>query len=454
MDRGSIFSGAPFRTAIYATVVTSVILAVSGFLAYLEVEAALIKDLKAEILEEEYLLHEILLDAGGPSLQRAIEHLSSSYKSDNHLVGLFDQYGGHLAGRLEASPQADGWQQVVRSDDASSAWGEDYLVHSAQLQGYQTAVARSLWPVHRTLAILIESLMLLAAVVFVAILGLGYIVSTQTLRKLQTLEKTLDEVSKGDTDIRLPVSPANDQIDRISRQMNQHLDRLSTLMVSTKATVVAIAHDLKTPLSHGFMALQQASSQIERGGDPQPQLQELEQELGRLSSVFDTILRISRIETSGTPTNFSTVALNDIVDDIVETYGPIAEENGQHLVAKGASNAVMIRGDPMMLRQMLVNLLNNAIKYCPRGARIEVGVTTMADKAVLSVSDNGPGVPSEQLPNIFDPFFRLDSSRAEGSNGLGLALVHAIATRHGALISASDNAPGLKITVEIEQLGP
>ncbi|MEX0317621.1 MAG: hypothetical protein AB3N21_06705, partial [Ruegeria sp.] len=70
MDRGSIFSGAPFRTAIYATVVTSVILAVSGFLAYLEVEAALIKDLKAEILEEEYLLHEILLDAGGPSLQR------------------------------------------------------------------------------------------------------------------------------------------------------------------------------------------------------------------------------------------------------------------------------------------------------------------------------------------------------------------------------------------------
>ncbi len=451
MDRASVFSGAPFRTACYAALVVCIITAVFGYAAYTALEDRLRYNLEQQILEEEILLHEILLDGGTDALERAVEHLNNPNRSRLHLISLFDKHNSVLAGSIAKIPAANGWHEVDPEFVEFGGTAPVYLLRVSDYLGYRTVVARSMASMNQALTTLWEGLLLLTIASTATVLGLGYYVSSQSYRKLKWIEQTLDLVSQGDTDIRLPVSDVNDQIDRVSRLMNRHLERLSSLIISTQTTAVTIAHDLKTPLSHGFLALQQVFSEVEYGGDPRPKLFALENELKRLSAVFDTILRISRIESGGYQNQFKTVNLSAIVEEVVETYFPVAVDEDKTISADFNADTVLVRGDENMLKQLLINLVNNSLRYCPKGSWIQVSLRANADAVELVVADNGPGVPKPQIGRIFDAFFRADSSRALGGNGLGLALVKAVATRHGALVFAEDNDPGLKICVSFRK---
>ncbi|MHA3916726.1 HAMP domain-containing sensor histidine kinase [Halovulum sp. GXIMD14793] len=448
MDQGSVFAGAPFRAALYAATLFGIVLSVAGWFAYQRVEDALQQNLETQILEEQILLHEILMDGGGDALQRAVTHLNSPLSTQRHMVGLFDETGKFLAGNVELAPDYVGW--YVHSAEQRSFLGlqDAHLLNAARQDEYQTVVGRSLAPKNRTLMTLIEGLLVLGLIVFVSTLGLGYMLSRRSLTKLQTIEGTLDQVSRGDMTARLPVSSSNDQIDRIAAQVNQHLEQLSALMTTTRSTVAAIAHDLKTPLSHSFMALQQAFGQVDKEEDPRLQLEELESELQRLNSVFDTILRISRIETSGARTYFAKVDLHDLAHEMHDTLLAIAEDNDQKLELDVAPvDEAVVWGDHKMLMQLAYNLVNNAIQHCPAGTTVSISTQVVDETVELTIEDNGPGVADELRAQIFDPFFRTDSSRSTGGNGLGLALVRAIATRHRATVRAHDNHPGLRIVV-------
>ncbi|MEP0235145.1 HAMP domain-containing sensor histidine kinase [Roseibium sp.] len=411
-------------------------------------EIALQQNLEAQILEEQILLHEILRDGGGEALGRAVIELNSPLSSQRHMVGVFDEKGQHLAGNIDLAPDFVGWQ--VRSSGERSFLGleDGHLLNASRQDSLQTVVGRSLAPKNQALATLIEGLLLLSIVVLLTTLSLGYVLSRRNLLKLQTIEQTLNRVSLGDMAARLPVSQANDQIDRIAAQVNEHLEQLSALMTTTKSSVVAIAHDLKTPLSHGFMALQQALGKLDRAEDAREELENLESELERLSSVFDTILRISRIETAGAQTYFDNMDLNDAVREMQDTFAAVADEKGQTLVTgPGNSKDVLIWGDHKMLLQLAYNLVKNAIEHCPSGTKIELLADDQDGARRLIIADDGPGVADDLRASIFDPFFRTSSSRSSGGNGLGLALVRAIATRHGARVRAYDNGPGLRVIV-------
>ncbi|NVO57369.1 HAMP domain-containing histidine kinase [Rhodobacteraceae bacterium B1Z28] len=445
MDRASIFSGAPFRTACYAAMVVWVITAVFGYAAYLALQDRLRFNLEQQILEEELLLHEILLDGGADAVQRAVEHLNSPNRTGLHMIALFNNHNSALAGSVAKIPDANGWHEVDPDFVEVGGSAPVYLLHATDYLGYRTVVARSMTSLNQALTTLWEGLLFLTLATTSTVLGLGYYVSSQSYRKLKRIERTLDLVSQGDTDIRLPVSKMNDQIDRVSGLMNRHLDRLSSLLISTQTTAVTIAHDLKTPLSHGFLALQQVYSEVEYGGDPRPRLYELETELKRLSSVFDTILRISRIEAGGPNSQFTPVNLSALVEDVVETFSPIASDEEKVITADYNADTVLIRGDEHMLKQMLVNLVNNSLRYCPSGSWTRISLTATSESVELVVEDNGPGVPKAQIGKIFDAFYRAAATSNDNGNGLGLALVKAVAVRHGAMVSAEDNDPGLRI---------
>lgn len=447
MDRASIFSGAAFRIACYAATVVSVISAVFGYAAYQALEDRLRANLEQQILEEELLLHEILLDGGPEALQRALDHLNNPHKTGLHIVALFDKNSTILAGSIAKIPAENGWHEVDADFLDMGGLAPVYLMHVSDYLGYRTLVARSLTSIQQALNTLQIGLWLLTTATAGTVLGLGYYVSTQSYRKLQKIERTLDLVSQGNTEIRLPVTEMNDQIDRVSRLMNRHLERLSSLLISTQTTAVTIAHDLKTPLSHGFLALQQVYSELEYGGDPRAKLFELEMELKRLGSVFDTILRISRIEAGGSFKRFTTVNLSALVQEVIDTMCPVAAEQKKALSANFNADTILIRGDEQMLKQMLVNLLNNSMKYCPPASQIQVTLTATSESVELQVADDGFGVPEFHLDKIFDAFYRVGGYHNDTGNGLGLALVKAVAERHGAEIMAHDNDPGLKIRI-------
>jgi signal transduction histidine kinase len=232
--------------------------------------------------------------------------------------------------------------------------------------------------------------------------------------------------------------------------MNLHLDRLDRLMTVTRTEATAIAHDLRTPLSRAWLRLGQAMADIEAGRDAQGALADVEMELQRLGHIFDAILRISRLATAEDCSAFREVAVNRLLGEMQETFGPVAEGRGQTLTVCPARDALAVFTDQGMLSQLLANLVQNAITHCPAGTTISMGAEQAGTRTILTVSDTGPGIPESDRGRVFDLFFRLDPQRTGSGTGIGLALVRALADRLGATVSLSDAGPGLRVEIAFD----
>jgi signal transduction histidine kinase len=159
---------------------------------------------------------------------------------------------------------------------------------------------------------------------------------------------------------------------------------------------------------------------------------------------FDALLRIGQIEAGARRAKFQAVDLAEIAREVVEAFRPAAEEQGRAFITRlGAP--VPMQGDRELLTQMIANCLDNALTHTSPGVQVEVEARRGPLGAILSVADNGPGVPQGDLAKLFEPFFRGDASRGSPGAGLGLSLVAAIADLHGLACFAADNHPGLRI---------
>jgi len=177
-------------------------------------------------------------------------------------------------------------------------------------------------------------------------------------------------------------------------------------------------------------------------------LDRAQSEMETLGGVLDTVLRISRIETSDDSSSFTTFSAAELVRDLAQTFEPVLEGNGQSLDWETVpSSGAPIFGDRKMVQQMLVNLIENASRHAGTGAQIELAARSDNGATTIIVADNGPGIPAEKRDEVFEPFRRLNVSRGTPGAGLGLALVKAIASRHHARVALDDNHPGLRVTI-------
>jgi signal transduction histidine kinase len=238
----------------------------------------------------------------------------------------------------------------------------------------------------------------------------------------------------------------------VSRQINAHLDRLGELLAGMRNTIVAIAHDLKSPLNRAYMLLQDAADE-DAPAQASVKLKRAQSEMETLGGVLDTVLRISRIETSDDSSGFAAFSSAALLRDLAQTFEPVLEAAGQTLdSASVPAGGAMVFGDRRMVQQMLVNLIENASRHAGRGARIALSIQAVNGATAIVVADNGPGIPADKREDVFRPFRRLNVSRGTPGAGLGLALVKAIASRHHAHIALGDNQPGLRVTVTFPPL--
>lgn len=454
MDRGNVLSGAAFKATVYVLFISLSVLAASGTAAYYFVQNTMLTELASQIIEEEILLTEIYNKGGTAALTHTISDLENPVLLSTHLVGLFSDNSLKLAGNVTVAPDFIGWSQVRVESTEEGSGASHFYFKATNFDNLTLVIGRNLDLVMVTKMTLIRAFLGTAFGVATLVLGIGYLLSRQSFRKLETLETTLDRVSQGDTKARVPVSNSNDQIDRISRRVNAHLLRLDHLMLSTRTAVASIAHDLKTPLSRAFLSLQDTVNQLDLHADPRDALERTEAELLRVNAIFDTILRIARIEADASQSNFKTFDLVPMLYDLVETFAPIAEDRGQHLATLPTQNAsCTVVGDERMIRQMVVNLIQNAITHCPPETTITMSARLSPDGTVLDVTDTGPGIPETARLDVFDPFYRLDRSRTSTGSGLGLALVKAVAERHAATVILADMNPGLRVSISFPNSG-
>jgi signal transduction histidine kinase len=167
-------------------------------------------------------------------------------------------------------------------------------------------------------------------------------------------------------------------------------------------------------------------------------------EADQLLSTFAALLRIAQIESGSRKSGFKDIDLTNIFERVADAYRAVAEDQGKTLVTHLATG-VRVVGDNELLLQMVANLTENAIRHTPTGTSIVMSLESNTSGFQAIISDTGPGIPADQTKKVFEHFYRLDTARATAGNGLGLALVAAIAKLHDLQLELQDNQPGLKV---------
>jgi signal transduction histidine kinase len=362
--------------------------------------------------------------------------------------GLRDRQGVALAGRLGTARAPMGWS-LVRGPHAPN--GEPIRVLAIVLpDGYVLLVGDD----EARIEVLDGAVLrgfgwAFAGVVVLGVLG-GYALSRDVHRRLAAISGTAEAIIDGDLARRVPVRGSDDDLDRLAVTINRMLDRIAGLMESLKQVSSDIAHDMRTPLTR-------LRNRLESGlTNPQDRGAAMEGALAELDAILETfaaLLRIAQIESGVRRGAFQTCDLAAIARTVVEAFAPSAEDDSQTLSVEVA-RPILTEGDPELLTQMLVNLVENALRHAGPGARIVVSAARSDGAPVLSVSDNGPGVPAGEHERLFDRFYRLEASRSTPGSGLGLALVGAVARLHGADVRLVDAEPGLEARVRFAEPCP
>jgi len=263
-------------------------------------------------------------------------------------------------------------------------------------------------------------------------------------QRIHAIGNTLSAVAEGQIGRRIVLSGSGDDLDQVSERMNATLDRLQSLMESMRQISADIAHDLKTPIGRLRQKLDTALRSRKGEAELRRAITAAGSELDDVVETFDALLRIAQIEAGARRARFHSVDLRAVLVNIVEIYASVAEDAGMKLDGEfGLEGPALIFGDTELLTQMIANIVENAIRHCPAGSSISIVLSKKQVSAIVTIADNGRGIPEAERSKVFRRLYRLDQSRSTPGSGLGLPLVSAIADLHGAKIVLKDNSPGL-----------
>jgi signal transduction histidine kinase len=389
-------------------------------------------------------------DGGKQEVIDTIRHRQrSAYEQPFHYL-LLDARGKLLAGDLPLTAARSGWGRVTFVDDAPQP-GELSDPETLQTLGTRLAdgslliVGTDTFDVqrvrHRLAAFTIGSSV---ALTILALIG-GYFIGLMFLRRLDRVNAAVARIMAGSMSERLPPIGMSPELDHLSSNLNAMLDRIAKLMEGLRQVSTDIAHDLRTPLTR----LQQRLEAMHNSGTVEAYELGIElalAEIDEIHVIFRALLRIGMIEGGERPQPLIAIDLSELVGRVAEAYRPVAEDAGK-IFESVIGAGITVLGDAELLAQLFTNLIDNALVHTPDGTRITVALHLEAGHAIVTVADNGPGVPADERGKILKRFYRLDQSRHTPGAGLGLALVSSIAAVHGSELLIADNHPGLKVTL-------
>ena len=278
----------------------------------------------------------------------------------------------------------------------------------------------------------------------------GGLLSYRAVKPARDLTRTVREIlSTGALDKRVPLGRRRDDFTEMGRLFNQLLERNEALIRSMREALDNTSHDLRTPLTRLRAG---AESALARHDDPSAAREALAdslEESERILRMLDTLMDIAEAETGTMPLDIGKLDLPPLIREVVELYEVVAEENGI-LVETRLPPELLVMADPARLQQVVANLLDNALKYGNHGGKVDIEAHAAGDTAEIRVRDDGPGIPTDELPRIFDRLYRGDRSRSKRGLGLGLSFVRAVVdAHHGAVTVDSRPGHGTTFTVRL-----
>lgn len=444
MRGNSVLKSTPVRLAIIYVPLFVLCYLGANVVAYQMVVNFLDGRLNANVMER---YREIATAYDARGLTGAVEMINShgpAIRGQETIYMLWEPGGELLAGNAETADTPAGFSTLRPWDQHENS--SNYKFFRGKLGENDLVVGISYGDTDQLARIVLISFGWTTAIVFAIGIGGAAVLAYHMRRRISALSRTAHAIGHGELSRRLPVSPRMDEIDVLSSEVNVALARLEASVTALKQVTTDIAHDLKTPIGRTFLVLDDAL-QAETVEDLKSAVEVALGELRAIADTFDALLRIAQIESRSRTAQFSAVDLGALVREIFEVYEVIASDEGYTLQLRQTDANYPIDGDPDLIRQMLANLLANAMRHTPVGSTIIVNLARRTDLICLTVSDNGPGIPEEERVRVFDRFYRLEKSRTTAGSGLGLSLVKAIADLHGAKVALYDNTPGLSVVV-------
>ncbi|MHA6325115.1 HAMP domain-containing sensor histidine kinase [Roseivivax sp. CAU 1753] len=443
----NIVRSTPVRIALWLVLVFAAVNLVTLGGAYLtlkaQAEASIRTDLVAEMAGLDI--------TATPNALRTLVQARASAADPRERVYLFLGDDGRRAGNADAR-LADG-QVILSAAPGDRLSGAGYLQEVRRLSSGLLVIAQSLERIEDLRRTFLWLLALSLLPTFVLSLGLGTLIARRSARRVARIEATLGKIAAGDLSARYdPGAAGEDDLTRIGRGVNRMAARQEEATEALRQVSADIAHDLRTPLQRIAVLLDELQAKTEPDDPRAPLADRARAEVERAVQVFRSLLQIAQIEGAGQRADVAPVDLSGIAREMVELYEPAADEAGVTLTADLPPDPVCVSGDRALLGQALANLIENALRHGD-GTPITLSVTDGPTGPSLSVADRGPGIPEDERGHVTRRLYRLERSRTTPGNGLGLALVAAIAQAHRADLRLADNAPGLRATLHFAAPG-
>jgi signal transduction histidine kinase len=438
MEIGELLRSTAFRLAVvFAIVVTLSTSAVFAFV-YWHVANSDMERARTSLADE------VSKAAAEPTaqLQPELERRLTRDLRQIEYVGLFDAKGRHLYGNIASLPAIplDGHSHVIVTTTPDGTGSEQaFFVGLSRPEGGTLVMGRSLYEIHALQQSVLRALAIgIGPTILLALLA-GIFLSLRATRRLDAIHLAIDRVIQGDLHERLPANQIPDGIDEVVQSVNRMLDEITRLINQLRQVGDNIAHDLRTPLTAAHVRLERAIA------EPDAQLRttarQILGDLDRALTTVSALLRISQIESGLQRSAFAPLDLAQLCGDVFSFYEPLAEAKSITMTLQAQSGVPFV-GDVDLLREALMNLVDNAIKFARQGGQVQILVENSGPGPRVEVSDDGPGVPPADRDKIFRRFYRAAATKSAPGNGLGLSMAMTIAEVHGLTLRLVDSQCG------------
>jgi two-component system OmpR family sensor kinase len=329
--------------------------------------------------------------------------------------------------------------------------GMDLRVAATSTQMTRIYVAYPLEEVTEVLDNLFSIFLILIPIALAISIGGGWFLAYSSLRPVDEITKNAREISAHNLSSKIPPRAVDDEIGRLVSTFNEMIERLRHSFDRIRQFSVDASHELRTPLTIMRGEVELALRNTKEPEEYRRVLVSNLEEILRLATIIDSLLTLAKADANQTDIDVEPVNLKDLIAELYEDSEVIASK--KNITVKLAHNVeAVVLGDPVRLRQLFLNLLDNAVKYTPTGGHVTLSAERTDAQAIVRVKDSGIGIPLEDQQKIFDRFYRVDKGRSRdmGGSGLGLSIAHwIVGLHHGTIAVESEPGRGSTFTVTL-----
>ncbi len=456
-----------FRTLRFRlTLWNTVVVLTASLVALLAVRVAMrltIENEVKDLLKEESVELELAIAELDPDLGRIHEEFERKvlgHSQHDWFAGLIG-HDGKFSWKSENFP--DAWNVGQAAAGSASEFSffrtHDWLLveHRVMLSNgrdYQIVLGEPIEFIRNDVWQLTKVMLLIGGVLLLFAPFGGYFLARHATRPVRQIIATTRSLNPSQLDSRLEIRGTGDELDQISGEINAFVDQISKYINSQREFVANAAHELRSPITAIQTSVEVTLDKPRSAAEYQDELETVSEQCQQLRHLVNQLLELAETETADQTRPLQTLNFSNLLEKSLNVFSGVAEEKEIAVVTQ-IEPEVLVWCEPSKLRQVINNLLDNALKFCPARGKVSIRLEPQDDQIALTVQDSGPGVPPELLTQIFERFFQVDPARQRDSrrgNGLGLSICRAIVNQYGGEITANNLQTGFQVQVRLPRL--